>query len=241
MNLLLWNVFLGRYRAIYIVTLTVFSVHSIALFWVLNFSRTASEVSSPSVVGFFIVPPPPTVHRTIMRGESVVPVSEVEKPPRPKLTQPNAQPTVSDPSREGDSGNNQVLAPPPPEATTLGAGHSQQKGYADSPISHSYSGLSQMPIEVSADSVRYLRPPQISYPVISRRFGEQGRVVLRVLVDAQGYPQDITVHQPSAYSRLNAQAVEAMRDARFEPYRQNGRAMAVFTLAPIVFKLESAQ
>jgi protein TonB len=61
---------------------------------------------------------------------------------------------------------------------------------------------------------------------------------MRVLVDTQGVPVEVVVTEPSAFARLNDQAVQAMRQARFEPYRVNGRPMAVTVLTPIVFKLE---
>ena len=43
----------------------------------------------------------------------------------------------------------------------------------------------------------YLDNPKPPYPSISRRMGEQGRVVLRVRVDAQGLPIDVQLQCPS--------------------------------------------
>ena len=41
--------------------------------------------------------------------------------------------------------------------------------------------------------------------------GEQGRVVLRVRVDAQGLPIDVQLHASSGSERLDASALQTVR------------------------------
>ena len=66
-------------------------------------------------------------------------------------------------------------------------------------------------------------------------------MVVRVRVNAEGVPVEVTLAEPSTYRRLNEQALQAMRQARFDPYRVNGRPMSVTSLAPVVFKLEDRE
>jgi protein TonB len=50
-------------------------------------------------------------------------------------------------------------------------------------------------------AVSYLRPPAVDYPAVSRRMNEQGRVVVRVLIDTQGRVLQVELEQAS---RMNA-------------------------------------
>jgi protein TonB len=95
-----------------------------------------------------------------------------------------------------------------------------------------------VPKTVAATAVQYLRPPAPVYPAMSRRTGESGRVVLRVLIDEKGLPRQIAVQQSSGHARLDNAALEAMKDARFKPYTENGVALPVWAPAPIAFDLE---
>ena len=89
-----------------------------------------------------------------------------------------------------------------------------------------------------ADAVQYLQPPSPAYPSLSRRLREAGRVVVRVLIDADGAPRQLGVQQSSGHARLDDSAVAAVRSARFRPYREHGAAQPVWVLVPIVFSLE---
>ena len=86
--------------------------------------------------------------------------------------------------------------------------------------------------------MQYLEPPAPVYPSFSRRAGEAGRVVVRVLIDVQGQPRQLVLQQSSGHARLDDSAVSAVRAARFRPYTEDGVAQAVWVLVPIVFSLE---
>ena len=68
--------------------------------------------------------------------------------------------------------------------------------------------------------------------------GEQGKVVLRVLIDAQGVPQQVELKQSSGYERLDQQALETVQRWRFVPGKRNGVPEAMWNLVPINFVLE---
>ena len=74
------------------------------------------------------------------------------------------------------------------------------------------------------EQVDYLRAPVLEYPSASRRYGEQGRVVLRVLIGRDGQAEKVELHEPSAFPRLNDTAIEAARRALFSPPRMAWRS-----------------
>ncbi len=84
----------------------------------------------------------------------------------------------------------------------------------------------------------YLDNPPPSYPVLSRRLGERGRVVLRVLVNAKGTADKVELKSSSSSSRLDNAALEAVRRWRFVPARQGDQSVAAWVLIPITFALE---
>jgi len=91
--------------------------------------------------------------------------------------------------------------------------------------------------EVSVDAA-YLNSPAPAYPRLSRRLGEEGRVVLRVRVLADGHAASVEVAESSGYSRLDATALETVRDWRFLPARRGDTAIDSWLHVPVVFRLE---
>lgn len=84
----------------------------------------------------------------------------------------------------------------------------------------------------------YLDNPKPPYPALSRRIGEQGRVVLRVRVDAAGLALDVQLHASSGYSHLDHAALETVRRWKFVPARLGNEAVAATVIVPIAFSLK---
>ena len=78
--------------------------------------------------------------------------------------------------------------------------------------------------------------PKPVYPERSRALGEQGRVVLRVRVGADGRALEVSVLQGSGYPRLDRAAREAVGRWRFVPARQGGVAVEDSVDVPIRFE-----
>lgn len=77
------------------------------------------------------------------------------------------------------------------------------------------------------------------YPEIARRRGEQGRVLLRVQVAADGLPTDVSVAKSSGYAALDNAALTALRQWRFVPATSGGTAIAAIAVVPIRFQLDN--
>ncbi len=77
------------------------------------------------------------------------------------------------------------------------------------------------------------------YPAMSKRMGEQGRVVLRVLIGADGVPQQAEVQQSSGHGRLDRAAAEAVMRWRYVPGKRGGVPETMWFQVPIEFKLNN--
>ena len=85
----------------------------------------------------------------------------------------------------------------------------------------------------------YLTAPNIGYPPMSRRRGETGRVVLRVLIGPDGRAQQAHIQRSSGFDRLDEWALRATMDrVRFVPGTRNGVPEAMWFNVPINFVLE---
>jgi protein TonB len=84
----------------------------------------------------------------------------------------------------------------------------------------------------------YLNNPEPPYPPQSRRLGEEGKVVLRVLVSAEGFALQVELDASSGSDRLDKSALDTVRKWRFIPASRGGAAIESWVLVPILFRLE---
>ncbi|UCF88967.1 MAG: energy transducer TonB [bacterium] len=69
---------------------------------------------------------------------------------------------------------------------------------------------------------RALFLPEPIYPVLSRKRGEEGRVVVEVTISAEGEVRSAKVYSSSSYPRLDRAALEASRKAAFRSAAEFG-------------------
>lgn len=93
-------------------------------------------------------------------------------------------------------------------------------------------------ITLPSTDADYLNNPKPPYPAISKRLGEQGKVLVRVLIGVDGLPQSATVFKSSGFDRLDHIATETVMKWRFTPGKRNGVAEAMSFNVPINFVLE---
>lgn len=87
--------------------------------------------------------------------------------------------------------------------------------------------------------VEYIKAPQPDYPLMAKRAGEQGKVMLRILVNEKGLPESVELQKTSGSARLDEAAKQAAFRARFKPYMEDGKTVAVYVIVPITFQLSS--
>jgi periplasmic protein TonB len=93
-------------------------------------------------------------------------------------------------------------------------------------------------IELPSTQANYLNNPPPAYPRLSRRLGEQGKVVLRVLIGPDGKAEQAQIVASSGYDRLDQTALSTVLGWRYVPGKRNGVAEAMWFNVPIQFVLE---
>lgn len=83
----------------------------------------------------------------------------------------------------------------------------------------------------------YLSNPAPAYPALSRRLGEEGKVLLRVFVEPAGRPSQVEIKAGSGSPRLDQAAQEAVWRWKFIPARRGDEAVGAWVQVPIVFNL----
>ncbi len=211
--------------------------HAAAL-WALQSGlvRHSAETIVPAeVIAEFIAPPAPEVQPP-PPAPPAPPAAPAPRPAAVKKSAPRPAPApaplaVADPVPAPHAPAVSAAAPdptPPPAPPAPVAAPSQHRR--------------PRPPRRRASSCRRAMPPtcnnpQPSYPAISKRLGEQGKVLLRVFIDEQGRPQKVEVKQSSGYDRLDRQAQDAVLRWRFVPGKRGGVPEAMWNV-PINFVLE---
>ena len=79
-------------------------------------------------------------------------------------------------------------------------------------------------------------PP--AYPGRARKRGQEGTVILRVLVNEEGRVADLEIEDSSGFGLLDRAAVSSVRKWSFEPGRQGEERIAMWVKVPVTFKLK---
>jgi len=93
-------------------------------------------------------------------------------------------------------------------------------------------------VELPSSDADYLQNPRPAYPALSKRLGEQGKVMVRALIAADGTVSRAEVSQSSGFDRLDQAALAAVQKWRFVPGKRNGVAEAMWHQIPVNFVLE---
>jgi len=83
----------------------------------------------------------------------------------------------------------------------------------------------------------YLHNPPPRYPLVSRRMGEEGHVMLRVLVSIEGKAESVEIESGSGSARLDKAAVEAVEKWQFIPAKRDREPVSAYVIVPIRFTL----
>lgn len=220
----------------------VLSVHALAL-WALAANRhnVAELVEHPILVSLMTPQPEaepaksqPDAHPPQVIKPAVKPLRKRFEPqPQPQreevVTQPEpqlvAQAPASNPApaAEAPAAVAEVEVPPQPDPV---AGKPAETAPPEEPI------------EQPRFNADYLDNPAPGYPALSRKLREEGRVLLRVRVDAEGRPAQVMLYQSSGFGRLDERAAETVKRWRFIPARQGGKPVEAWVIVPIQFSLK---
>ena len=77
------------------------------------------------------------------------------------------------------------------------------------------------------------------YPNESKVLGEQGKVVLKILISIDGYVKRIELSSSSGYKKLDESAIQTATKWRFLPGQRGDVPEEMWMLVPINFELKS--
>ncbi|MGH9879301.1 MAG: energy transducer TonB, partial [Nitrososphaerales archaeon] len=105
-----------------------------------------------------------------------------------------------------------------------------------------YEGLPVLGTEGSGLAVEVGYPnykinPKPRYPIIARRNGYEGAVLLRIWVLEDGKVGNIEIEQSSGHEILDKSAIEAVTNWIFIPGKRNGIPFPSWVTVPIKFQL----
>ncbi|SNS21461.1 outer membrane transport energization protein TonB [Humidesulfovibrio mexicanus] len=83
-----------------------------------------------------------------------------------------------------------------------------------------------------------LRTVKPRYPMAARRAGQEGQVLLRLFVDAEGRVGQVAVLKAEPEGLFEESALEAVRKWRFSPAMNKGAAVGMWLTLPVRFALE---
>ena len=97
------------------------------------------------------------------------------------------------------------------------------------------------PVQLDAEPdyrADYLNNPRPPYPMVARRMGYNGKVILNVEVLAEGKAGQVLLHQSSGYAILDNAALQTVKTWKFSPAKRFGQPATQWFLVPIRFSLE---
>lgn len=172
---------------------------------------------------------------------NLLPAVPPEKPPEAKplpmarqpAPRPPNTPTPRPPTAQIETTQSNLPAP----AAPLALPYDPQPALT-APVATRITAPGAEPLSQPRFDADYLKNPAPPYPPLSRRMGEEGKVILLVLVSAQGAAENVEVKTPSGSPRLDAAAVNTVKHWKFIPAKRGDSAVQSTVLVPIYFKLE---
>ncbi|MEO7885626.1 MAG: energy transducer TonB [Polaromonas sp.] len=205
-----------------VIALAVVALH-VGFIWALQsglLMRAAEIIVPAEILTRFVDPPAPKVEPVPPTPPTpTVQKKAVAKAPVKPAPQPLA---ITDPTPSPNAPTGVVTPPLPPAPVAV------------APVTPPAPPAVLLP---SSDA-DYLQNPKPAYPPISRRLGEQGKVVVRVLIGADGQAKKTEVRRSSGFDRLDQAAVTTVMRWRYVPGKRGGVAEEMWFNVPINFVLE---
>lgn len=187
--------------------------------------------------------PPPKLDETRVMANLVSPEASQQPPaappPKPKQ-EPKQEPKKKVQEKPSEK-------PAPTQTQTNPASSSQQQQKSESqPQSAAVApatagGASGTPIQTDIGKLVVVYQPDADayYPSFSKRSGEQGTAVVRLIIDETGSVEDVSLLQSSTFPRLDRAASEIGKRYRFKPFMVNGSPQRISTNLLIKFNLKN--
>lgn len=175
--------------------------------------------------------PPKVVRKEIVRKEVVTP------PPK-----------IIPPKKNIQRKQNKVVIKPEPINRNVSVKKRDEQTYPQDSqqINQQKKSVETIPEEVNYKAVvlqktaipMYRKNKQPPYPLMARRRGYEGKILLNVFVNSKGVVSEIKIKQSSGHPSLDTSALETVQNWLFTPASEGGRPVAMWVDVPIEFKLK---
>lgn len=180
-------------------------------------ARVMANLVSPDTANKSQQPPaPPPPKPKPEQKKKTVDEKSTEKPAPTQPQQQTPTTQTSPPNKSESTVPNASVAP----ATTGGA--------SGTPIQ---TDIGKLVVVYQPDADAY-------YPSFSKRSGEQGDVVVKLIIDETGAVEEVAMLKSSTFPRLDRAATEIGKRYRFKPFLVNGSPTRISTNLLIKFNLK---
>ncbi len=208
-----------------LMAVSVVLLHVAALWAMQNgLLRRAVEIVVPAeIVVEFITPPAPKVMPQPPAPPKPVPLKQpVSQAPTPVKSVVPLPLAIADPT-------------PSPHAPTRVIAPAAPAPQVAAPVAEAPPAPAR--VQLPSSDADYLQNPKPAYPPMSKRLGEQGKVVVRVFIGVDGTAQQADIKQSSGFDRLDQAALNTVLRWRYVPGKRAGVAEAMWFNVPINFVL----
>jgi protein TonB len=158
-------------------------------------------------------------------------------PPPPKPKEEQKKKTVEEKSSQKPTPQQTQNTPAQPKTESNTQSQMQNAAVAPSTT----GGASGTPIQTDIGKLVVVYQPDADayYPSFSKRSGEQGNVVVRLIISEVGEVEDVVLLQSSSFPRLDRAATDIGKRYRFKPFLVNGTPQRISTNLLIKFNLKN--
>ena len=198
-------------QRVWLVTLGVLGLHALALTGLLLQADSADMDNQKSIaMEMVLAPVSNTTHQSAPK------VTRTAPSPTHKAAQPQAPAVPTNTAAQSPTAEATPTTAPAQTGRTPGAAA----------------------LTLPSSEAHGLSNPKPAYPRQSRRLNEQGQVVIRVFVAADGSPQQGEIKSSSGFDRLDQEALRTVMRWRFAPGQRFGVPEAMWFNVPVNFVLE---
>ena len=209
-----------------IIILIVLVLHALPALEFIHLSARPPKMDDDRVMANLVSPAPP---------------KSQEAPATPKAPTPKPK---EEPKKKAEEKPTPKPAPPEPKQSNTAQKQAESKSESQAQSAavapSTTGGASGTPIQTDIGKLEVLYQPDADayYPSFSKRSGEQGTVIVRLIIDQSGNVEDIALLQSSTFPRLDRAASEIGRRYRFKPFVVNGSPQRISTNLLIKFNLK---
>ncbi len=205
--------------------LIALALHAVVLFLPLQLAIGKLDIPLPETLSVQLLNPAPTPS-----APTPLPLAQTREPqPQKTKPQPVRRQILAMPSSAPSEPNSFKVPEQPATPIVNAAPTANAAPAAPSPVAA---------VSAARFDAAYLHNPEPKYPSLSRRLGEEGKVMLKVRVTAEGTAAAVDLEKSSNFERLDEAARQTVARWRFVPAKRGDQPIEASVIVPIVFRLE---